>query len=204
MLRNTGNMANNLKACSDAVKSATHTHTHSLLIFYTFLITVTVGTIQTHSFKICEITLLLNLQKLEKGLEFAVSTLNAGVWRGKYQNLPKIPLLTWPVNSLPGYETDTLWRGVITNAISQKKFWGSITALDTTWNLANKMWLLKWESEYAGQKRRYQRAPARREVPSKLSAESHLPNQTQETGGTGSTIWASDKYILKGTTKTRQ
>lgn len=153
-------MANNLKASSGAVKSVTHTHTHApLFIFYTFVITVTVGSIQIHSFEICEITLLLYLQKLEKGketlrgLEFAVSSLNAGVWGGKYQNLPKIPLLPWPVNSLPGYETDTLWRGAITNAISQKKFWGSITALDTTWNLANKIWLLEWESEYTGQKR---------------------------------------------------
>lgn len=61
----------------------------------------------------------------------------------KYQ-----PLFT-PYLYSSAYETDTPWKGGIASAISQKKFPGRFTALGTTWDLANKIRLLKWETENA-------------------------------------------------------
>lgn len=62
-----------------------------------------------------------------------------------------------------GNEMDTLWKGAITSAVSQKKFPGRVTALNTTWYLANKIWSLKWETEYGEEKRRDIKQPLQEE-----------------------------------------
>lgn len=85
-----------------------------------------------------------------------------------------------------GSETDTPRKGAITSAISQKKFPGRFTALDTTWDLANKIRLLKWEAENAEEKR-HKRASTRGEAPDKLS-EIQSPKLNQR--GTASTVLA--------------
>lgn len=72
---------------------------------------------------------------------------------GEVKIFQKYQSLFTPYQYSPGYETDPPWKGGITRAISQKKFPGRFTALDTTWDLANKIRLLKWETEKAEEKK---------------------------------------------------
>lgn len=106
---------------------------------------------------------------------------------GEVKIFQKYQSLLTPYLYSSGYEIDTPLKGAITSAISQKKFPGRLTALDTTWDLANKIRLLKWETENAEEKR-HKRASARGEAPDKLRAEIQTPKLNQR--GTASTVLA--------------
>lgn len=75
------------------------------------------------------------------------------------------------------------------SAVSQKKFPGRVTALNTTWYLANKIWSLKWETEYGEEKRRDIKQPLQEErSPTSWDEKLYLQNWMTETGGIGSTV----------------
>lgn len=99
-----------------------------------------------------------------------MSLLGAGVSRAICPNIPNPPISVDPLPLLLWFGNRYSMRRRIKSAIFQKKFPGRITALDTTWNLPNKIWPFKWETEYVEDKR-HETASVRREVHDELGSE---------------------------------